>query len=221
MWLYRMTRTLGPLFARPYWRLGMTGSVEAIPPEGPLLLVSNHASFLDPWFIGIAFPRPVRYLINRSWYDKSRVWRSFFRANGTVPVVARDPEATVATVCRILAGGEVVGMFPEGAISPDGRIRRFRSGVSTIAARSGAAVVPVGLRGSFEAMPRQRRFPLPRRVTLHVGQPVRFPRAPIEGAVSREEAVRFLDHLFKEISRLAGQDGSPPSGGGAPEGSPR
>jgi 1-acyl-sn-glycerol-3-phosphate acyltransferase len=221
MWLYRMTGILGPLLARPYWRVGMTGSVEMIPSKGSLLLVSNHASFLDPWFIGFAFPRPVRYLINREWYDRSPLWRSFLRAYGAVPVVPKDPDATFAMVCEVLAAGDVVGIFPEGAISPDGHLRRFRSGVSVIAAKSGAPVLPVGLRGNFDALPRHRWVPLPRRVTLHVGNPVHFPGAPVQGAVSREAAIRFRGHLFQEVSRLSGQHEPSPLGRVVTQGSPR
>ncbi len=206
MWLYRLTRPVGNVFARPYWRLGIRGAVEAIPPEGPLVVASNHASFLDPWLLGLAFPRGVRYLINRDWYDRSALWRAFFRANGTIPVASRDPEATIAVVCEALARGQVVGIFPEGAISRDGRMRRFRPGVCAIAARSGAPVLPVGLRGNFAALPRHARVPRPSRVTVWVGAPLRFPGAPVRGPIPREAAARFLGQLRGEIARLAGQD---------------
>lgn len=206
MWLYRLTRPVGNVFARPYWRLGIRGAVEAIPLEGPLIVASNHASLLDPWLLGLAFPRHVRYLIARDWYDRSPLWRAFFRATGTIPVAPHDPEATIAVACAALARGQVVGIFPEGAISPDGRLRRFRRGVSMIAARSGAPVLPVGLRGNFDALPRHGRLPRPRRVTVWVGAPLRFPGAPVRGAIPREVAARFLGQLRGEIARLAGQD---------------
>lgn len=211
MWLYRLTRAVGNVFAWPYWRLGIRGAVESIPREGPLIVASNHASFLDPWLLGLAFPRLVRYLINREWYERSPAWRAFFQAYGTIPVAPGDPEATIAAVCEALERGQAVGIFPEGAISRDGRMRRFRAGVSTIAARSGAPVLPVGLRGNFEALPRHGRLPRPSRVTVWVGEPLRFSGAPVAGAIPREVAARFLEDLQREIARLAGQDsGSAP-----------
>jgi len=179
-----------------------------------LIVAANHASFLDPWFLGIVFPRPVRYLITRDWYDRSPLWRAFFRANGTIPVSARDAEETIASVCEALGRGEAVGIFPEGAISRDGKMRRLRPGVALIAARSGAPVLPVGLRGSFEALPRHRRLPRFCRVTVHVGETLRFPGAPVEGTVSREAIRGFLDRLRAEIARLAGQEASAEHGVG-------
>ncbi len=185
----------------------MVGSVEAIPREGPFLLVSNHASFLDPWFIGAVFPRPVRYLITRKWYDRSRLARSIFRAFGTLPVETGDPEATTVSVCRSLERGDVVGVFPEGRISRDGRLQRFRSGIGHIAARSGVPLLPLGIRGGFESLPIPRRFPRHVRVTIHVGEPLVYPGAPFDDPRPIDDVRGFVEQLFSEIARLTGQSG--------------
>ncbi len=129
-----------------------------------------------------------------------------FRAYGTEPMHADDPQATVEAVCRILARGDVAGIFPEGRISCDGRLQRFRPGLSWIAARSGAPVVPVGIRGSFESLPRHRRLPRPVRVTVHVGKPIVYPDTPCPGPPSPERSQAFQERVFAEISRLAGQE---------------
>ena len=204
MWLYRVNHALGPLIGL-YWRLGLTGAVDRIP-DGPLVVVSNHSCFLDPWFIGMAFPRLVRYLIEREWYEASPAYNALFRAFGTVPVRPKNPEATVESVCRVLAQGQVVGVFPEGSISHDGRIRRFRSGVCYIAARSGAPVLPLGVRGAFESLPRHRRFPKPVKVTVHVGEPVWLEGAPYEGPIPEEASRQFMDRIFQDICRLSGRE---------------
>jgi 1-acyl-sn-glycerol-3-phosphate acyltransferase len=204
MWLYRLNRLFGPVVGL-YWRLGLHGAVDAIPSTGPLIVASNHASYLDPWFIGMTFPRPIRYLVTHRWYYKSPTWNAVFRAYGTEPVRADDPLATVEAVCKLLSDGTATGIFPEGRISHDGRLQRFRPGLAWIAARSGAPVVPIGIRGSFESLPRHRRLPGPVRVTVHVGNPMVYPGGPSEDRPSPEASQTFQDHVFREIARLAGQ----------------
>ena len=203
MWLYRINHAIGPV-AGLYWRLGLAGEVDAVPPEGPLLLASNHASYMDPWLLGMAFPRLIRYLITREWYYKSPVWNALFRAFATEPVRANDARATVEAVCRILARNEVVGIFPEGRIARDGQIQRFRPGLGRMAALSGAPVMPVGIRGSMQSLPRHGRFPKPVRVTIHLGKPIIFPGSPYADPPPREETQTFLDRISNEVTRLAG-----------------
>lgn len=203
MWLYRVNQALGPLLGA-YWRLKLQGAVDSIPRSGPLLVASNHASFLDPWLVGMVFPRSIRFLMVRRWYDRSPLWRAFFRAYGTIPLHGRSQE-TLDAVTHLLARGEVVGVFPEGRISPDGKIQRFRPGLSQMAARSGAPVVPVGIRGNFDTLPKHGTFPRPTRVTIHVGEPRRFPGAPPAGFPSRQQSRQFLEEVFEDVCRLAGQ----------------
>jgi 1-acyl-sn-glycerol-3-phosphate acyltransferase len=212
MWLYAVNHKLGPLLGA-YWRLELTGETATIPREGPLLVCANHASRLDPWFIGMCFPRPIRYLITDTWYHRSSVWKWFFDAWGTIPV-AKSPHATLDAVHRHLEKGDVVGVFPEGEVSRDGRIQRFRPGTARIAARSGVPVIPVGLRGNAESLPRDGAFPRPVKVTVHVGEPIRFSGSPRDGVPPRDEVEAFNARLRESIVRLsrrpdAQRDGPP------------
>ncbi len=200
MWLYRLAQGLRPVL-RLYWDLRLEGAVDALPREGPLIVVANHSSFLDPWLLGAVFPRPLHYLITREWYDRSPLWRAFFRAWGVIPV-QRDPQATVDEVARVVERGEVVGVFPEGRISHDGRMQRFRSGVVYLAARTGAPVLPVGLAGPYEILPRHRRWPRRGRVVARVGLPLRFAGSP-EARPSRQAVRAFREALFRAVASLA------------------
>jgi len=202
MWLYLTTCKLAPAL-RLYWDLRIEGPVHAVPQTGPLLVASNHVSFLDPWWIALKFPRPVRYLINRAWYDRSRAWRAFFDANGTLPVDADDPRATIAAVCRALEAGQAVAVFPEGGISPDGRLRKFRSGIARMAAQSGAPVVPLALVGAYDSLPRTRRVPRPGRIRIRIGEPRTFPGSPRATPAEAGELQRFTAELREEVARLA------------------
>jgi 1-acyl-sn-glycerol-3-phosphate acyltransferase len=203
MWLYRLNHWAGPLVGL-YWRLGLEGDVRGVPADGPLIVCGNHSSFLDPWLIGMAFPRPVRYLITHRWYYRSPVWSGFFRAFGTIPVKERDPRGTIRQLCEHLGEGEVIGMFPEGKISHDGRIQKLQSGVARLAANSGAPVLPVGIRGGFESLPRHRRFPRPSRVRIVVGETIRFPGSPLERP-GREDIESFNAELVRQLINLSGK----------------
>jgi 1-acyl-sn-glycerol-3-phosphate acyltransferase len=178
----------------------------AVPSKGPAIVVANHACFLDPWLFGVVtFPRVIHFLINHDWYNKSAPWRAFFDGHGVIPIEPKDPALTVEKVCNALGEGKVVGVFPEGRISYDGRIRRFRSGVARIAAVSGAPVIPVGVHGAYESLPRTKKFPRPRKVTVRVGAPLRYPGSPCQDP-SLSDLMKFRDRTFCEVCRLSGQE---------------
>lgn len=205
MWLYWATYLVGQAL-RPYWRLATVGDLRAIPREGPLIVASNHASYLDPWLIGFCFPRGVRFLISRDWYFRSKTWNAAFRTNGTIPVAA-SPSQTIEAVCSALNQGAVVGIFPEGRISPDGRVQPFHAGLARIAAVSGAPVLPLGIRGNHRSLPLHRRWPRPNTIRVHVGSPIVFPGGPIAGPPKREASEAFQLEVLRQVCSLAGQEG--------------
>lgn len=202
MWLYRLFIKLWPL-TKLYWRLGVDGDGAGLPgSERAVIFAPNHSSFLDPWFVAIATQRPIRYLINHHWYHKNSFWTWMFRGCGTIPVKQRDPRGTIETVCGFLDAGESVAVFPEGKISHDGRIQKVQTGLARIAARSGAPVVPVGIRGAYGAFPRHRRVPRPKRVRVVLGEPMVFPGAPDERP-DRDAIEQFNARLRKQMARLS------------------
>lgn len=216
MWLYRFTRR----FITPIFRIYVRGEriCEAgdVPATGPLIVVVNHSSFLDGWFIGMLFPREVHYLMNDRWFRKSRIWNAFFRWNGVVPVRSEDPRATLEAACAVLEKGEVLAIFPEGKITSDGRLQGFRSGFARMAARSGAPVVPVGMRGAYDCLPRHRRFPRPVTIHMHIGAPRVFPGSPTDAPPSVDELRRFVELLFDDVRSLSALEVAPRLGRGEP-----
>lgn len=208
MWLYRLNQFLGPVIGL-YWRLHLTGAVEDIPASGPLLVAANHASHLDPWFIGMIFPRPIRYLITHEWYYRSGAYEKLWRAFGTVPVEQGDGRATTNRLCEALERGEVVGIFPEGGISPDGRLRAFRSGIAWTAMKSGAAVIPVGIRGAHRSLPKHRRIPKPTPVEVRVGTRLDAPPGPEDDPSASGRCAAFVADLYERIRALSGAEPAP------------
>lgn len=205
MWLYHLNHRMGPVIGA-YWSLRLVGETGSIPRDGGAIVAANHASFLDPWWIGMSFPRPIRFLITRDWYERSPGWERLFRAFGVIPVEEGSPRNTLEAVGRILDRGEVVGVFPEGRISADGTLQSFRSGVARIAHRSAAPVVPIGLHGNFASLPKGRRLPRPVRVAVHVGAPMRIEAGGAASTPANRCIREFTEALRQRIAALSGAE---------------
>ena len=142
-----------------------------VPMTGPVLLVANHQSNLDPVIVGIACPRQLKYLARIGlFFWPFSVW---IRSLGAVPI-DRDKGsiAGIKTTLRLLNEGNAVLVFPEGSRTPDGKLHEMLPGFCLLARRSGATIVPIGIRGAYDAMPRGSAFVRPRRIRLVFSQPI-------------------------------------------------
>jgi glycerol-3-phosphate dehydrogenase (NAD(P)+) len=169
---YWLIRALFVPFFLVYFRLQRIGR-EHLPRSGPLLLASNHRSFLDPFVIGTLVRRPVYYMAKRELFEKR--WQAvLLNALGAFPVDrgAGDSDA-MDTARAILARGDCVVVFPEGTRMRPGPLGQPRRGVGRLALETGAPVVPVAVIGS-DTVRRGWRI-RPRKVRLRVGRPLRFP----------------------------------------------
>jgi 1-acyl-sn-glycerol-3-phosphate acyltransferase len=165
-----------------------------VPRQGPVLLVANHTSYLDPLLLGSAAPRRVNYLAQAGLarFGPLRWWLC------KVGVSLIDRRAPSKDVLRHLAEalerGSCVGLFAEGTRSDDGSVGPFRSGVEFLVRRTGATVVPSGIDGAFRSFSRGRKWPRPARCTVRFSVPWPAERVLQAGGV---EALRA------EVARLA------------------
>jgi 1-acyl-sn-glycerol-3-phosphate acyltransferase len=179
------------------YRLRVEG-LEKIPEEGPVLIVCNHVSFMDPLIVGGSVRRPIRFVM----YYKIFQWFGlnwFFRTARAIPIAGakEDPEMmerAFAEVDRELAAGEVVAIFPEGGITRDGAVQPFRRGVERILQARPVPVVPIALRGMWGSLfSRRDRLRLPRRFWSRVGLVVGDPIAP------EQASAEYLEQRVKEL----------------------
>jgi len=143
-----------------------------IPSSGGVLVVSNHQSHLDPPLIGVGVPRMMNYMA-RSTLFKITLLGKLMRSVNAFPI---DREgiglAGIKEALKLLKRGGMVVIFPEGTRSRDGKMGQFRPGFTTLAVRTGAAILPAAIEGAFQAWPRSKRFPRPRPVHILYGEPI-------------------------------------------------
>ncbi|MGV9195059.1 lysophospholipid acyltransferase family protein [Microbacterium sp. MC2] len=183
-----------------------------IPRTGPVILASNHLSFIDSFVIPMFAPRPVYFLAKSSYFEgtglRGRLSRSFFTALGATPVQRGAGQAALDALeqqKRILQSGRAIALYPEGTRSLDGRLYKGRTGVAFLALQTGAKVVPVGLAGTNEAMPVGAKWPRTRpRVTIRFGEPLDLSQ---HGPASSGKARRLAtDEIMSAIHALSGQE---------------
>lgn len=194
--------TLRPLVAgvmRLLFRLSAQG-MEHVPVSGPVLLIANHSSFLDPPLVGSMTPRPVSFLAKRELFEIP-LFGWLIRHVNARPVrrEGADP-AALRTALRILREGRVLLVFPEGTRGEEGVLRPAKRGAAMLAVLSGAPVVPVYVSGSGRAWPRGRRLPRPATIRVTFGEPIRFERAAGTGRKDDYEVVSRA--MMAAIGRL-------------------
>ncbi|MBI3875339.1 MAG: 1-acyl-sn-glycerol-3-phosphate acyltransferase [Verrucomicrobia bacterium] len=153
---------------------------ERVPLAGPVILAANHASYLDPPFIGSALKRPINYLARDTLF-RWPLFGAYLRSLNVVPV-DRDGGGAAGLkgiLDRLLAGGGII-LFPEGTRTRDGKLQPARSGIGLTVIKSAAPVVPVRVWGTFDAWSRHGKFPRPCRVTVKYGHPMMFEKERAE-----------------------------------------
>ena len=181
---------------------------ENVPQRGPVILASNHRSFLDSIFIPLVLRRRVTFVAKAEYFDDPKTaW--FFRGVGQIPIRREGGSASeraLASASDVLTAGGVFGIYPEGTRTRDGFLHRGHTGVARLSLRTSTPIVPVGLIGTDEVQPVDRRMPrLFRRVTVRFGEPLdpsRYADTDAEHLALRE----LTDEVMYEIGQLSGYE---------------
>ncbi|MQY25585.1 lysophospholipid acyltransferase family protein [Nocardia aurantia] len=186
--------------------------VENIPANGAVILAGNHLSFTDWLFTPLMSPRRITYLAKAEYFTtpglKGRLQKFFFSGTGQYPIDRSGADAAedaLNTARKLLEEGRVVGLYPEGTRSPDGRLYKGKTGVARLALEVGVPVIPVALTGTDEVCPpgpfKFRR----RQVTVRFGKPIDFSR--YEGMGGNRFVERAItDEIMYELMRMSGQE---------------
>ncbi|MFT4043619.1 MAG: lysophospholipid acyltransferase family protein [Gordonia sp. (in: high G+C Gram-positive bacteria)] len=210
MWYYTFKYVLiGPLL-RLLGRPKVEG-LENIPDDGPAILASNHLAVMDSFFLPLMVPRRIYFLAKREYFTGTGVrggfQRWFYTAAGQIPIDRSGAEAAAGALTaarRQLDQGKLMGMYPEGTRSPDGRLYKGKTGLARLALDTGVPVIPVAMIGTREFNPPGTVFPRPTKVTVRIGKPLHFARYEgMQGNRFIERAV--TDEIMYELMQLSGQ----------------
>ncbi|WP_037856616.1 lysophospholipid acyltransferase family protein [Streptomyces sp. NRRL S-340] len=201
---------LGPLL-RLFFRPRIEG-LEHVPRSGPAIVAGNHLSFSDHFLMPAVLRRRITFLAKAEYFTgpglKGRLTAAFFRSAGQIPVDRSGREAGRAAVREglgVLRRGELLGIYPEGTRSHDGRLYKGKVGVAVMALEAGVPVVPCAMIGTFEAQPPGRVVPRVHPVVIRFGEPLDFSRyAGMEGEKAVLRAV--TDEIMYAILSLSGQE---------------
>src|SRR5580658_6517816 len=202
---------IGP-FLRVVFRPWAEGT-DNVPKEGPAILASNHLSFSDHFFAPLPLPRKVVFLTKAEYFTgrglKGLISKAFFSGVGGIPVDRAGGEASeraLRTGLRVLAAGELLGIYPEGTRTPDGRLFRGKTGVARLALEARVPVIPTAMVGGFEFQPPGKLAPrLAIRPGVRFGKPLDFSR--YYGLEHDRIVLRAVtDEIMYELMKLSGQE---------------
>jgi 1-acyl-sn-glycerol-3-phosphate acyltransferase len=199
MTLYDVVKPVAMVVMKVLFRVEAHGT-EHVPASGPVVLVANHSSFLDPPLVGGVAPRPLTFLAKAELFDVPGLGPLIRRLNAK-PLKREGADTTaLRTAHRVLQDGGALLVFPEGTRGDEGVLRPAKPGAALLAMQTGAPVVPVYISGSGAAWPRGRRLPRPAKVVVTFGAPLSFTRAT--GADRKEQYEEASRRMMAAIARL-------------------
>jgi 1-acyl-sn-glycerol-3-phosphate acyltransferase len=200
----------GPLL-KTVFRPWVTG-LDNIPKTGGVILASNHLSFIDSIFLPLLIERRIYFLAKSDYFTgkgfKNWATKHFLLGTGMLPIDrsgGKASEASLNTGLDVIAKGNVLGIYPEGTRSPDGKMYRGRTGVARMILEGHVPVVPVAMVDTEKVMPIGSKIPKVRRIGVIFGEPLDFSR--FEGLEGDRFILRAItDEIMYELSRISGQE---------------
>ena len=177
-----------------------------------MILASNHLAVADSFYLPLVVRRRITFLAKSEYFTgkglKGRLLAWFYTVAGQVPIDRTDADAAQAalrTAQRLLDQGKLLGMYPEGTRSPDGRLYKGKTGLARLALETGVPVIPVAMIGTDVVNPPGSRMWRFGRVTVRFGEPMDFSRFDgLAGNRFIERAV--IDEVMYELMKLSGQE---------------
>ncbi|MBR8640331.1 1-acyl-sn-glycerol-3-phosphate acyltransferase [Streptomyces tuirus] len=201
---------LGPLL-RLVFRPRIEG-LEHVPSEGAAIIAGNHLSFSDHFLMPAILKRRITFLAKAEYFTgpgiKGRLTAFFFRSAGQIPVDRSGKDAGQAAIREglgVLSKGELLGIYPEGTRSHDGRLYKGKVGVAVMALKAGVPVVPCAMIGTFEAQPPGKVIPNIHPVVIRFGEPLDFSRY---AGMENEKAIlrAITDEIMYAVLSLSEQE---------------
>ena len=205
--LYPVAKAVVKPVVDALWRINVTG-LHHVPAEGAAIFCPNHISFFDSLVLPAVLPRRISY-VGKAEYMDSWKTRYIFPAVGMIPIDrggGSSSQRALDTAARVLERGEFFGIYPEGTRSRSGKLHRGHTGPARLALRTGAPLVPVGIRGTDAIQPAGASVPRPfLSCQVNIGRPIDVTRY-LDRAKDRLVLRQIIDEVMFEIRKLSGQD---------------
>ncbi len=205
-WGYRLLRiTLVPLIKAIF--IKSVSGKQRIPKTGPVIIASNHESYLDFLCFSSIAGRPVHYLAAEVFFQKP-LWRLLMKMTGQIRVDRDNPnKAEVhSQALSVLKQGRAFGIFPEGTRSRSGKLQKSFTGIAKFAVKSRAPILPVGIINAYEVWPPGQHQPkLAKRIGIKIGEPIYLDQYN-ELDTTEEDYRRITDYVMVKIAELIGQE---------------
>ncbi|WP_338891608.1 lysophospholipid acyltransferase family protein [Rhodococcus sovatensis] len=208
-WLFKYV-LIGPILTalgRP-----TVEGLENIPARGPVILASNHQAVLDSFYLPLKVQRRITFLAKSEYFTgpglKGAFQKWFFTAVGQVPIDRTGADAAQDALnagARVIGKGKLLGIYPEGTRSPDGRLYKGKTGMARLALKTGVQVVPVAMIGTDKMNPIGSKVWRPAKITIRIGKPIDFSR--FEGMAGNRFVERAVtDEVMYDLMLLSGQE---------------
>lgn len=190
------------------WTKKING-LENIPRDTNYLVAANHASYVDHLILSsilaVHVNKKIYYLAKKEHFDTflQRMWHKHV---GAIPIdrQAGGKEA-LKTAKRYLKKGKIIGIYPEGTRTLNGKLQRARTGIARLALAAKVPVLPIGLIGTFEILPKGKRVPKFKRATVNIGNLMYFDK--YYGKENNKKRLRLVTtEIMKEIAKLTGEE---------------
>jgi len=193
--MYTIARAFLIFLLKTIWGLKVHGK-ENIPEQGPFILACNHASFLDVPCLAAALPRRIHWVARKEFF-RIPLLRLLLKLTRSIPVNGATREASEAVKM-----GKILGIFPEGTRTWDGKLQEGKKGIAVLSLKTGAPILPVAVTGTFQAYPRTSKFP--RKIcpiSVRFGKPVSFGTAD-EETIAEDRLKDTTAQIMQKIAEL-------------------
>jgi len=190
-----------------FWVKEVNG-LQNVPERGPFIIAANHASYMDHFIImSTLIPylnRKIHHLAKREHFDNifKKIWHTYV---GAVPIDRQSGgKETLKWAINALKEGKIIAIHPEGTRSLTGKIQKAKTGVTRLALLSKAPVIPIGLIGTFEILPKGKYIPKLKKAIINIGKPIYFPKY-YNKKINKKVLRVVTDKIMREIAKLSNQ----------------